>query len=385
MKLLIKKNTLILLCCLFVVMAQNVVYLDEFAFVGIAMSLLRLLVFAIVCILFWRKHERFTKFEYSWIVFYVWWLIVTVMGVETKIIPVISKAIDAYLFVMLLRLYGQQDTKTFLWGVTRILSFFIYINFILIVVKNGAGLWKDGFYYLLVGNYNGFGPIFIITYAVEVLYMYQKHKIDWNVIFLLVAMIGSLLYVGSMTSLVGLSLLVVYSLVVFLPLRRTLLWCFFIFYVIFQIFVVFLLGDLSNYPYATFFIEEVLGKDLTFTDRMRVWELVAEYISEKPWIGHGFHSNDWYEDNFNVMTTHNKIYSLLLDGGIVLLSIFVMCLVVSFRSANRWKNGKEVCVLQFAVCALFFMMVMEAYPTFYVFILLTLMYYIKYFLSHDKL
>lgn len=84
---------------------------------------------------------------------------------------------------------------------------------------------------------------------------------------------------------------------------------------------------------------KLLGRDHTLTinsslqsdNRTIIWNLANEYIAEKPILGHGWLA---YEELLPY-PTHNTIFSILLDGGIITLIAYIYTFIPLFIS-KRW-------------------------------------------------
>jgi len=126
--------------------------------------------------------------------------------------------------------------------------------------------------------------------------------------------------------------------------------------------------------FIVWFIEDVLGKDLTFTDRARIWLEALAMIVESPWVGYGVRDVEWFNHHFDVLTAHNFILTMLLKGGVILLTIFIAIVGVAVKSANQNKTP-VVNVLQFGCCSLLLMMTMETYSMLLIFFLIFLNYF----------
>ena len=119
---------------------------------------------------------------------------------------------------------------------------------------------------------------------------------------------------------------------------------------------------------------DILRKDMSFTDRARVWFEAVELISESLWFGYGIQPPDWFDYHFNVLSAHNFILAMLLKGGFVLLGIFVGIIVVCVRTANKFVTPANT-LLQFGCCSFLLMMTMESYSMMFVFYYLFLNYF----------
>lgn len=93
-------------------------------------------------------------------------------------------------------------------------------------------------------------------------------------------------------------------------------------------------------------VVDILGKDLTFTGRTKLWELVIEMIKQRPLLGYGY-SAFWRGINgpsapvvnaayWAVPHSHNGFLDLLLDLGFLGLLVFVLGFLMSSIRAIRW-------------------------------------------------
>lgn len=386
MNFIVKKHIVIVTVALFVLTGQVVLFLDYLPVLSGLFSLLRLVLFCFLLVEAYRYRLRLSSFDKVWLVYFGYSLFITLLLVPSNVIPVISICLNCFLFVMLFRLYGIDDMRNFLLIFSRILSLFVYVN-VFLMWKYQGPIWtglETGDRFLLAGNYNGFGPVFLLALTVEVIYMLYVKKYDWNFLLLIVAVFYSLFFVGSKTSLVGLSLLLFFVFISKLSFKRVFLLAFACFYVIFQMLAVFLLTDFSGNRYIRYFVEDVLEKDLSFTYRTDIWSEAALLVSRQPIFGYGNRDMEWYNECFGVLTAHNFIYKILLDGGLILLCILGAALWVSVHYSKDFKHERITCFLHFAICTLFFMMIMEAYSIFYVFVLFMFLFYSKSFLQNER-
>ena len=145
---------------------------------------------------------------------------------------------------------------------------------------------------------------------------------------------------------------------------------------LFQCFVCFSGESLHNNELAVYLVEDVLGKDLTFTERTTVWSASAKLFAESPLIGYGCVTDDWYLENLysEAVGPHNFIYGVLLHGGVVLLTVFVGIVAMAYRRISMCHD-RSAQLLLFAFVTLLFMMCFEAYPFFFVFYLISMLNY----------
>ena len=84
-----------------------------------------------------------------------------------------------------------------------------------------------------------------------------------------------------------------------------------------------------------FFIEDVLGKSLTFTDRTLIWDqAIGNVLSKNVLIGCG---NDMYDaPGYVVGTAHNMVLETFVQGGI--LGVFSLAVIVFLAARSLCEN-----------------------------------------------
>lgn len=260
------------------------------------------------------------------------------------------------------------------------LSVCIYINFIHLLTH--PSLWlnalnKESTGYLLGNNYNQMGCRIIICLATNALCSRFSKIYLINYILLCLVSIASLAFVGSMTSLSMVILSIAFYLTPFSRLRMLGIIIFFTIYILFQTFVVFSGKGLENNQLAVYIIEDILHKDITFTQRTQMWDSALHIITKSPIWGWGYVTLDWYKSVMSSFAAgpHNFILSIIVNGGILLLSIFILIVYKSYEVIKPYFRERTGQNLIFTTLCLYFMALMEMYPMPIMFYLLILMYY----------
>lgn len=87
-------------------------------------------------------------------------------------------------------------------------------------------------------------------------------------------------------------------------------------------------------------ITELLGKDLTFTGRTNIWDIVLEHISKKPLLGYGFLDDATRDEMIPYGKAHNMYLRLMFNGGIALLFVFLFMIYIVFSGKrNKLRNS----------------------------------------------
>jgi len=118
-----------------------------------------------------------------------------------------------------------------------------------------------------------------------------------------------------------------------------------------------------------FFIEGVLNKNLTFTNRTYIWEMAIQSIKEKPIIGHGVKDTVMLFHLFLVrpnaptvnsyLSTHNQILHILYEGGILALSWVVALIFISGKTLKRYNDKKIIAIISIGILSLLFIFMAE--------------------------
>lgn len=346
----------------FILIGFCVLFLDEMPVLESIFSNIRLAVALIVFIQFFRQRNKISFFLP---------LMALYWGVEFystyihagRIIAVLSYGITLLALFMLMQQdlsYAPSDT---LRSLSRLFSILIYINLATVILfPNGIWQAENGsLRFLIGGNYNQMGGLIIAGIATKIASLqFDNSGRSKSLIALFIASFTTLLIVGSKTSLVGLTILLIFVITPSQKLKKLGLIVFIFAYFFFQHITVFNLFEFSENGYVGQFVTQVLKKDLSFTARSTIWEATQLTIVRSPIIGHGLQDDDWNYAHIEGLMPHNLVLSILLKGGVLLLGVFIIvfiyCLTINIRNHSP-SNFYILCT----VWVLAFMMIMEVY------------------------
>lgn len=231
--------------------------------------------------------------------------------------------------------------------------------------------------FLLGDNYNAMGSRMLFAIAMNVVCL--KFSKWWllNLIPIIIISLGTVLFVGSMTSTTVISLFLLYCLIPNCRMLKIGIVALMSMVFLFQIFVCFQGKGIENNELAVYFIEDILGKDITFTQRTFMWDSASKIFVLSPLYGYGYVHGEWYYSNMSshAMGPHNYIWSLLIYGGILLLSVFTYISYLSFRRIIEIDD--RIILLLYALSAVWFLMgTMEASSMAFIIIPLAIVYFI---------
>lgn len=228
----------------------------------------------------------------------------------------------------------------------------------------------------LFGNYNQTGIVSLIALMVSGAYTLQTGRGKTNMLFLSLASLGTIAAMGSTTSTVGILLVVLYFYLQ-KAVKHPYLWIclFLVAYIVFFALIVWQGNAIDDWPLLASFVENVLGKNTTFTMRIYLWLRSVALIIDNPWTGYGVQGVEWMVDQIGGSGPHNLWLMILLEGGLVLCALFIAIIVKLFVSAFRHDSSRSaymvVCVSVALLMSLF-----ETYHYVCIFSIFVIAYYV---------
>lgn len=315
----------------------------------------------------------------------IWWLFYTYLAYAftstTVGLTPFFKWLNIIIFLLLGVCYWKYDIENSFKYIAIAFSVLIYLNAVLLLIYPD-GLWIDHEWIssgdprrFLFGNYNQMGFVCLLGITVQAIYTLATNRGRYNLLLLLVVSLGTVIFVGSMTSTVGLSILGAYILLhKFIKHPKVYLTIFSIVYIAFVVVIVWAGNSIEEIKLLTQFIENVLSKDTTFTHRTEIWGNAVYKIQQSIWIGHGVQDVHWNMTYINGSGPHNLWLMLLLQGGVVLCGAFVINVLFVIRNAFRNQTAASI-VGVVAICVFLIMSLFEAYNLVQTFLLLQLVFY----------
>lgn len=272
--------------------------------------------------------------------------------------------------------------------ISNIYLIFFIANVILMLIMpnlfNGSAD-KQGF--LIASNYNQMGGIIVPGLLSATGAMQYNNKYKKKFLFMIILSIFMVLYAGSMTSSICLTLILIY----FVFAHR----CRFVSKLAFGgmtfcisfFFIDVVITSLSDVIAFDGIIDRFLtfiGKDATFSGRTTVWFRSFFYFTSNPITGIGFYDKEWSEMYLSVANTHNIFMEILLQGGIVWTVIILFIIFRLIREVIK-INTKESRLALFILLVYLFMMQLEVYRYFHIIMAFLILYMMSYANKNLKL
>ena len=286
--------------------------------------------------------------------------------------------VDVALLMFLFHYY-EDNLRPLLIGATIGFSVSIYLQLTQCLLN--PDMWlivdeKTNIGYLLGGNYNSIGCRILVATLTGILAL-KVSKWWWlNLIPLIVSGLMILFMVQSMTSVTCIILLLLLCLLPSKRLQRFACFSILILVVLFEFFVCFQGKGFENNELARWFLVDILGKDVTFTQRTNMWDAALRVLADSPIWGYGNADEKWFFSNMSsqAMGTHNFILGILINGGIIGLGLYLYIFYIALRRLLVYKDFYANLIF-ISIVSLSIMMLMEYYPVQFPLYLFTLAYY----------
>lgn len=298
------------------------------------------------------------------------------IGVEWKdwIYTIVDVALLMFLFH-----YYSGNLHPLLTGAVIGFSLCIYAQLFQCITN--PDMWlivdeKTNVGYLLGGNYNSIGCRVLVALLTGILSL-KISKWWWiNLVPLIASGVTILFMVQSMTSVTCILLMILLCLLPSRNLQRLACFSILVIVVLFEVFVCFQGKGFENNDLARWFLIDILGKDMTFTNRTNMWDAALRVIGESPIWGYGYVNEKWFFSNMSsqAIGSHNFILGIIINGGIIGLGLYLYIFYLALRKLIAYKDYYSN-VIFIGIASLSIMMLMEYYPVQFPFYLFTLAYY----------
>lgn len=290
----------------------------------------------------------------------------------------LSTCLTISAFLFLFNFY-RDKYHILMFGILFVLSFAIYCQLFQCILNPEKWVMegdRELVGYVLGGNYNQIGIRIIMALTIAIWSAQYGKWFKVNLFFLIISSFAILFMVQSMTSLSCMILFLVFCLIKNQRLLSVGIGALFVGSFLFEVIVCFSGTSLQNNELASWFIKDVLGKDMTFTGRTYMWDTALQVISESPVWGYGFVDKEWYLSNMTSLAigAHNFILNTLIYGGIIILVFYTAIIFKSIWHLIIFHDiGSKRLILSFAIINI--MMLFEVYDPSLILLILTIMYY----------
>lgn len=322
-----------------------------------------------------------------WVItFVIWQIFVTAFNGGTIALAIWGQGVLLICLVLAVQLFYHTSEKIFLKTLYVLFYSLILVNYLSLLlfpegmIVDQRGISSTNFF---LGNYNGFIIYIFIALITGYIYIakYQKkfqlhYIILWGIVFF------TYMRVHSATSVVGLTLLLIYSLLFNRKWTRRFLnikiYTFF-----HAIFFYMFVWNSWNSVFLKI-VTEVLNKDLTFTGRTLIWEAIKPYIREHWLLGNGLWNGELMAEKIGMVqavNAHNLYLDIWFKTGLVGFSIIALLFCICCSKLRKQDKAEVRYFLEAFLGILMLMSQFEAYSIKFIFFVLV---FISAYADHNR-
>lgn len=251
----------------------------------------------------------------------------------------------------------KKDSETTVRLLRKICVMYIVANVILLIIfPGGFGKYIPGYSMTVdsrlnfLGRDNAFIYFFIFALIIEFLYSQNKRQ-TYPLLFVITA---TMLYVWSGTGLIGCVIIALFAFFI----QGKKIERIFNIRVLTILYVFIYLGIVILRIQELFsgFIVDVLHKDISFTGRTDLWDMAMAYIAKSPLWGYGVTERFLTMSSGISYSPHNLVLQIILTGGVVSLSFFLLMYFISTRKLIQkdyfYSNLISVAIFSYLIASL---------------------------------
>lgn len=341
----------------------------------------------LILFIVFKSYKSFNRFEIVLLLLALWCFASTLLN-GGNIRYYAQFLLSSFVTVLWSRLYltNEQGLKRFLYyllivNVLNILTIYFFPDGLALDLSEGRVLQIPVW---LLGTSNEAVPVLLLSSIVGFLCIIKYRSFLG---FLLMGCNICEMYSGTaVTGMVGLT---VFLLSIFLMLispsnRRIYFSSRILLLTVFFAFFVLVIG--LEIPALQYLVENVLGKDMTFTGRTPIWKKALELIAQNPIMGIGIKDMDDLIQLIGHSHCHDYYLNLTMETGLVGLALWIAAIVKSYNSLDKYRKERIAYVLSMGLFAFLITLLTESYNNRYLspfFITIALSYNIGKILKKD--
>lgn len=320
--------------------------------------------------------KKISKLQISIILFMASLFISTLFG--TRDFTTFFKTYIKWLAIsMYTEMLIKNEPKKLLDCLSKIIFVYIILHFLTMLIFPNGIFNPDGMTAVLfLGNDN----TTTITVTLGILFIcfrsfYYYKRLDLMSILSLILILFVYLKNWSVTSLIGLFLVITYFIFFYKRNINTNIFNFknyviggllcFLFLVVFRI--------QNNFQW---FIENILNKSVTFTGRTNIWDNCLFFIKNNFILGLGVQEFEVREKLISIFHAHCTYLNILLEGGIIGFIFYLNIFRITYAKIKNIKGNELLNMLSFGIFIFLFVGIVEVYQdSQMLYIFLVMIYY----------
>lgn len=330
------------------------------------------------------KSTNKNKIALLFVIYYFIYIINTILQTQDYLETTLKACIPEIAFIVLMILWFNYDIRKATRTISRLFIFYTLINLFLGIVAPGMfGTEKyDARNTYLLGERNAL-IYFLLPALIMVIVDHHINGTGRKTTWLMLVIVSiTVIITGSSTALavvlICFMLLVLTSSkvkwanrILAINIKAKTLG---MLYVILWIMIILI----QNVSVFSFFIEGILGRSLTFTNRTLIWDKALILISESPLFGYGGYFVQHIKiGGWTTYTCHNFFLQNMVDAGAVSIVVLVIIMILTIREMDQHRNNRLCKTLKIGIFSIFISCYMESYNMHYIIMLIMYLWYIK--------
>lgn len=344
---------------------------------GSFMSLLRMVAAVLALAVFVFRQARIDAHLVLWLTLPIWILLSTMLAESN-----VSGAVGFLMRISTVALffYSYRDHFVEVLHILYVVLGVLVLANLVSILAFPEGMYVTGTTNLAYENWLlGFKNkhiVFFLPLLLITLLLCELEGIGVDKIAVIAAIVVSPLLTGSSTTLVSMSVMVVLGVLPFFRRKYRVFNSSTYFVLVAVLFIAVVLLRLQEI--FSFLIVDVLGKDLTLTNRTVLWDIAMREIARRPIIGWGIQNNDYLHflySSHSIISAHNQILEYTFQGGVIAFIIYFGINLCIARNLDRTASEPCTQIACAAFLAMHIALLTEVYadPLFY------LLYFIIWF------
>ena len=322
------------------------------------------------------------------ILFAVYWLIYifsTLIHCPSNLVWVAYNSYTMFALVLFIFVRIQDKPMEILKSLTIIYVVFICLNWVLdIFFPNGLYTVSVTSYHTahLLGDDNAIVYVALPGLVISTCYsIINNRKISWLCYFMMAITEITLIKVWSVSAMLVVGAFII--LIIYVCKVKEINYKFLVFVLVLTIIMAF-------YGLSSTWFQDVIvngfHKSITLSGRTIVWKGAFEMIKSRPLLGYGgyYQMGRFAVNARRSYSAHTPYLQIIIDGGFMLLSVFIMIVWKSFSKMKIEKNNLVMYSLGIGATCMMINYITEQVVFFHLFIILSLMINIDYLPRVEK-
>lgn len=321
------------------------------------------------------KNRKMQSIDIIVIIFYLILTVATILN-KGSIADCIKELISFFALYVTLCIGLNQDSNKYIKLMNRYLLVYTLLNTVSAIIFYPNSMFRD--------NNN---PIFFLggdntsirLYLASILFYFLNNYIKTRKVKIPILPLLNLLVFSVLRDIGGgkVCFSVVFIGILYLRFAKTIPQRVIRYIMIFNIVLFLILVVFNKMSIFSFFIVNILNRNLTLTDRTVIWEVTINQIIRKPIFGYGFIDGLKFQQMLHGITginAHNTYLMILFNGGVIALSLFIYIFILASKRFDSKKHRKWLYAIPIVLMTLMIRAQIEGWDVVWIILFLKMAY-----------